>query len=85
MRTCPACGADAPRACGADAPAHTIEFLVPCDACGVLLRVDLNEIIVVPDWNADCPCPSENCERHGKCRPCHENHHKKDALPFCLR
>ncbi len=33
----------------------------------------------------DCPCPKVECERHGNCDECEENHTSKGALPFCKR
>lgn len=32
----------------------------------------------------DCPCTA-NCERHGDCAACVNNHYAKGNLPFCLR
>jgi hypothetical protein len=32
----------------------------------------------------DCPC-TEECERHGKCKLCHEYHHAKGDAPYCKR
>lgn len=32
----------------------------------------------------DCPCTA-NCERHGSCAACVDNHRQKGNLPFCLR
>ncbi len=33
----------------------------------------------------DCPCPDENCERHGICCECIKYHKNKKNMPVCLR
>ena len=35
--------------------------------------------------NKDCPCPSVNCARHGKCEECRKHHKENGGLPFCER
>lgn len=34
---------------------------------------------------ADCPCPSRNCPRHGQCQECTAHYAAQGTLPFCLR
>jgi hypothetical protein len=33
----------------------------------------------------DCTCPKVECERHGFCDECKENHYSKNKLPYCER
>jgi proline iminopeptidase len=33
---------------------------------------------------ADCPCP-KNCQWHGHCRECFDNHGAKGKIPYCRR
>ena len=33
----------------------------------------------------DCPCTKIDCERHGDCDACRENHYGKGNLPTCER
>lgn len=36
-------------------------------------------------FKEDCTCPKKECERHGYCDQCKENHYCKGKLPFCER
>jgi len=33
----------------------------------------------------DCPCPDNDCERHGICYECIKYHKNKKNTPVCLR
>jgi hypothetical protein len=33
----------------------------------------------------ECPCPKNDCERHGDCVACHIFHQPKPNPPFCKR
>ena len=33
----------------------------------------------------ECPCTKTDCERHGDCIACHDNHAPKPTKPFCMR
>ncbi len=61
------------------------EIIQPCPNCRTQLRVDLREVLVVPDYTPDCPCPKTECSYRNKCRECHEMHHNKNgSLPKCF-
>ena len=34
---------------------------------------------------AQCPCPSDDCERKGRCCECVATHRAAGNLPVCLR
>ena len=34
---------------------------------------------------ANCPCKKVECENHGKCCACINNHRKKGSLVSCMR
>lgn len=33
----------------------------------------------------NCPCPKQECERHGKCCSCINFHRDKNNKVFCMR
>lgn len=35
--------------------------------------------------NPDCPCTYVDCERHGDCEACKDNHHSQDQKTSCER
>lgn len=40
-------------------------------------NIEINEV--------DCTCKSEDCERHGFCCKCIENHRNRGNFPACVR
>jgi hypothetical protein len=37
------------------------------------------------DNKTPCNCPRVECERHGDCNACRENHKAREYAPFCER
>lgn len=33
----------------------------------------------------NCVCPKTDCENHGNCCKCINNHREKDSLVYCMR
>ena len=51
----------------------------------MLVLFDCVKVEVKIMTDKECTCPKVDCERHGNCDACEENHTSKGALPFCKR
>ncbi len=51
----------------------------------MLVLFDCVKVEVRIMTNKECTCPKVDCERHGNCDACEENHASKDSLSFCKR
>ena len=52
---------------------------------GVLNQVHSLGLTLLLVARTDCPCPSKNCPRHGRCSECAAHYEAGRREPFCFR
>ena len=52
---------------------------------GVLSKIHSLGLPLLLVAQTGCPCPSQNCPRHGPCHQCAAHYGNNGKLPFCFR